>query len=121
MRAFADADLNLLSTKQEGYGKVLLEGMIHATVPIFGTSPVSGEISGAGSRGLVFDADDPAALAGHVLGLLGDRERWATMAGSARDYARTVSLETFQERIREMLERQWHVELPAAPSPAGDR
>jgi glycosyltransferase involved in cell wall biosynthesis len=112
MEAFAGADLNLLSTRQEGYGKVLLEGMVHATVPIFGSSPVSGEISGHGERGLVFDPDDDAALARHVQELVADRERWASLAEASRAYARTVSLETFQGRIKEMLERQWGVQLP---------
>lgn len=118
MAAFAAADLNLLSTRQEGYGKVLLEGMVHATVPVFGRSPVSGEISGDGMRGLVMDADDPGAMADHVVGLWQDRDRWARTALAARDYAATVSLETFQGRVRELLERQWKVTL--SPPTAAD-
>ncbi len=120
MSAFASADLNLLSTRQEGYGKVLLEGMVHATVPIFGTSPVSGEISGGGRRGLVFEPDDVAALVDHVVGLVGDPQRWADMAVAAREYSTLVSLETFQDQVQGMLERHWGVELPAAGL-SGDR
>jgi glycosyltransferase involved in cell wall biosynthesis len=116
MSAFAAADLNLLSTRQEGYGKVLLESMVHATVPIFGESPVATEISGDGSRGLVFPPDDHERLAQLVIGLIEDRPRWARMARAARGHAATVTLEAFQERVREMLERQWEVELVAAPS-----
>ncbi len=111
MEAFASGDLNLLSTRQEGYGKVLLESMVHATVPVFGQSPVSGEISGEGTRGLVFSSEDSARLAELVLGLITDRERWADMAVAARDYAGTMTLEAFQDRVREMLERQWGVTL----------
>ena len=111
MAAFAEADLNLLSTRQEGYGKVLLEGMVHATVPVFGESPVAGEISGEGTRGLVYDPEDPAALVEHVVGLVNDRERRAKMARSGRDYATTVTLDAFQDRVREMLERHWQVRL----------
>lgn len=119
MAAFASAHLNLLSTHQEGYGKVLLEGMIHATVPIFGTSPVSGEISGHGSRGLVFDPDDPTELAAHVQTLLGHRARWADMARDARQYSTSVTLENFQDRVRSTLERHWGVLLE--PSGTGGR
>lgn len=118
MAAFAAADINLLSTRQEGFGKVLLEGMVHATVPIFGVSPVSGEISGDGSRGLVFPPDDADQLAALVVELVSDRERWASMAVAARDYAGAMTLEAFQDRVRELLERQWKVDLPA---PGRDR
>lgn len=118
MEAFAAGDLNLLSTRQEGYGKVLLESMVHATVPVFGQSPVSGEISGEGTRGLVFTSEDSARLAELVLELIGDSVRWANMAVAARDYAGTMTLEAFQDRVREMLERQWDVTLnnPASRS-----
>jgi glycosyltransferase involved in cell wall biosynthesis len=112
MAAFAEADLNLLSTRQEGYGKVLLESMVHGTVAIFGESPVAGEISGGGSRGLVFPPDDDARLAELVVGLVEDRARWAAMVDAAREYAATMSLEAFQDHLRDMLERQWHVSLP---------
>ena len=117
MAAFAEADLNLLSTRQEGYGKVLLEGMVHAAVPIFGTSPVSGEISGHGSRGLVFDVDDAEELEAHVRALLADRTRWAEMASAARKYATTVTLDTFEDRVRRMLSEHWGVTLPSAADP----
>lgn len=111
MEAFAAADLNLLSTRQEGYGKVLLESMVHATVPVFGESPVSGEISGDGMRGLVFPPDDADRLVEHVVGLVGDPERWSKMAQAGRDYSVTVTLDSFQDRLREVLERQWKVRL----------
>lgn len=111
MEAFADADLNLLSTRQEGYGKVLLECMVFGVVPIFGESPVAAEISGGGTRGLVFDPDDDGRLAELIAGLVADRERWARMSRAAREYTATVTLDAFEERVRELLERQWGVRL----------
>jgi glycosyltransferase involved in cell wall biosynthesis len=120
MAAFASADLNLLSTRQEGFGKVLLEGMVHATVPVFGESPVAGEISGDGSRGVVFPADDPDRLADAVVALVADRPRWVSMAQDARRYAASVTLEAFQDRVREMLERQWGVTLRRPAPTEGD-
>ena len=121
MEAFANGDLNLLSTRQEGYGKVLLESMVHATVPVFGKSPVSGEISGEGSRGLVFPSDDSERLSELVIALINDRERWAQMAVAARDYAATMTLEAFQDRVREMLQRQWGVTLRDPGSAGGSK
>lgn len=111
MRAFATADLNVLATRQEGYGKVLLEGMVYGLVPVFGESPVAEEISGGGSRGIVFPPDDHERLAEAITRLVGDRPRWAEMAIEARRYAATMTLEAFQERVRDVLHRQWGVEL----------
>jgi glycosyltransferase involved in cell wall biosynthesis len=118
MAAYIDADLNLLATRQEGYGKVLLEGMLRATVPVFAESPAAAEISGDGSRGLVFSPDDHHQLAGLVAGLLADRDRWLALATDARAYAATVTLEAFQARVKEMLERQWRVTLRPLPPEA---
>lgn len=116
MEAFVDADFNLLSTRQEGYGKVLLEGMVHAVVPIFGDSPVAGEISGDGSRGVVVSADDPAAYTAAVVDMVEHPRIWAERASAARAYAATVSLDAFEQRVRDMLERQWGVDLSPADS-----
>lgn len=114
MRAFEGADLNLLSTRQEGFGKVLLEGMVHGVVPVFGQSPVAGEISGDGSRGVVIPPDDDERMAQAVIDLTSDRDQWAAMVRDARTYAASVTLEAFQSRVVDMLERQWGVELASS-------
>jgi glycosyltransferase involved in cell wall biosynthesis len=111
MQAFAAADLNLLATRQEGFGKVLLEGMVHGTVPVFAESPAAAEISGDGTRGIVFPPDDPDELADAVVAAIRDRERWLAMVHAARAYSATVTLEAFQERVRDVLERHWDVKL----------
>ncbi|MBS1838571.1 MAG: glycosyltransferase [Actinobacteria bacterium] len=114
MAAFGRADLNLLSTRQEGFGKVLLEGMVHGVVPIFGESPVAGEISGHGRRGTVVPPDDDERMAQAIIDLTQDRETWESMVLDARRYASTMTLESFQQRVIDMLQRQWGIEL--APS-----
>lgn len=112
MDAFARADLQLLGTRQEGYGKVLLEGMLHGTVPVFSDSPVAPEIAGDGTRGRVVGSDDHGAFARAVVELTSDRARWARMAKAARDHTADMTLEAFAERVQEMLERQWGVRFP---------
>jgi glycosyltransferase involved in cell wall biosynthesis len=109
---FGQADLQLLATRQEGYGKVLLEGMVQGVIPVFAGSPVAEEISGGGARGIVVDADSPEQLADAVCRLIDDRERWLAMIDEARAYTATVSLEAFEDRVREVLERHWDVRLP---------
>lgn len=112
--AFAEADLHLLTTRQEGYGKVLLEGMVHAAVPVFSESPLAAEISGNGSRGVVIDPSDIDGVATAVVGLVADRVRWTAMAADARSYASTVTLDAFQAAVVDMLARQWGLDFSAA-------
>lgn len=113
LEAFAQADLHLLTTRQEGYGKVLLEGMAHATVPIFSESPVSAEVSGDGARGIVVAADDVEGLVAAIASLVADRERWVAMARAARSYAGTVTLDAFEDGLVEVLGRHWDLDLDA--------
>ena len=115
---FAASHIQLLTSKQEGFGKVLLEGMVQGVVPLLSHSRASGEISGHGSRGVVVDPEDPAAIARAVQALVADRERWARMVDDARNYTGAHTLEVFGQEVRAMLERQWHVEMRPAPARA---
>jgi len=117
MRLFGESDVQILSTYQEGFGKVLLEGMVQGVVPVLSHSPVADEIAGHGSRGVVVDPDDAAAMAAAVQALIADRERWEAMVNDARAFTRELTLESFAVRVRQLLERQWGVtfEEPADP------
>lgn len=108
---FRGADLQLLTTRQEGYGKVLLESMVLGVVPIFSRSPVSDQISGGGTRAVVIDPDRPEQVAAAVRGLIEDRDRWLAMVDDARAVTEGLTLEAFGRRTRELLERQWGVSL----------
>lgn len=111
---FAASDLQLLTTRQEGYGKVLLEGMVHGVIPLLTHSPAAPEIAGDGSRGLIIDPDDPSGVAAAARSLIDDRARWVAMIDDARAFTERRSLEAFGEAVRDVLERQWGVSLPAA-------
>ncbi|WP_254127256.1 glycosyltransferase [Aquihabitans sp. G128] len=121
MATFGRSDLQLLTTYQEGYGKVLLESMVVGVVPIFSSSPVSGQISGDGSRAVVIDPDHPEQVAAAVRGLVEDRDRWLAMIDDGRAYTAGLSLEAFGREVRALLERQWHVRLPEPASPTDGR
>lgn len=107
------ADLHVLPTRQEGYGKVLVEGMVSGLVPVMTQSPLSAEISGDGAHGIVVEADRPDQVADAVARLLGDRARWSAMARAGRSYARTRTLEAYEASVRVMLESGWGVEFAA--------
>jgi len=111
MRRFGEADLQLLTTFQEGYGKVLLEGMVQGVVPVFSPSPVAEEIAGSGSRGIVIDPSRPEDAAAAIADLVDDRARWLAMIDDARAYTEGLTLEAFETAVRNVLERQWGCDL----------
>lgn len=114
LERFAEADLQLLPTRGEGYGKVLLEGMVVGVVPVFADGPAAGSIGGDGRRGIAVLADRPDRFAAAVASLVEDRARWISMAVAARAYAGTRTLEAYEGNLREVLERRWGVELRPA-------
>ncbi|HRW36557.1 MAG: glycosyltransferase family 4 protein [Acidimicrobiales bacterium] len=111
LERLAAADLQLLPTRHEGYGKVLLEGMVVSVVPVLADGPAAEEIGGGGRRGIVVDASRPEAFASAVADLLADRPRWHAMATEARAYAGSRTVESFEARVREVLEGHWGVRL----------
>ena len=108
---FRQAHFNILASKTEGYPKVLLEGMIYGAVPIASNFGISNYILGYGERGLTFPYGDVNALADRIKELVADPSRVARMIHAGRQYARTVTLEAFQQRICEILEDHWKVSL----------
>ncbi|MGN6696405.1 MAG: glycosyltransferase [Aquihabitans sp.] len=111
---FAEADLQILPSRQEGFGKVLLEGMVQGVVPLLSPGPAAAGIAGDGSRGVIIDPQDPATIADAARSLIADRPRWLAMIDDARRYSAGQTLEVFRASLRQVLEDQWDVELPRA-------
>lgn len=111
LERLAAADLQLLPTRHEGYGKVLLEGMVFGVVPVLAEGPAAAEIAGDGRRGVVVDPTRPVAFADAVAALVADRPRWHAMAAEARAYAGRLAIESYEARVRDVLERHWGVRL----------
>jgi glycosyltransferase involved in cell wall biosynthesis len=111
---FARADLQILPSRQEGFGKVLLEGMVQGVVPLLSPSPAAADIAGGGSRGVIIDPHTPATIADAARSLIADRPRWLAMIDDARQYSGGQTLEVFRSSLRRALEDQWDVELPTA-------
>ena len=83
----AAADVLLVPSRQEGFGRVALEGLAMA-IPVAATS-VGGtpEIVRDGIDGLILDPGDPARWAEAVTTLLSDSARRAEMGASGRQRA----------------------------------
>lgn len=110
LHQLADSDFNVLATHQEGYGKVLLEGMAAGAVPIFGDSPMAAEIAGDGRRGVVLGDLEPESIARSICDLVADPERWNGMILEGRDYSSRMTLEAFGDRIGCMLRQYWNLD-----------
>jgi glycosyltransferase involved in cell wall biosynthesis len=83
-RLYADVDVVVLTSRNEGSPVALIEAMA-AGVPVVSTA-VGGvpDVVQDGASGLLAAIDDEAAIAGHVLTLLGDRDLVARMGAVGR-------------------------------------
>ena len=83
-RLWLDSDVFVLPSYVEGLPYSLLEAMAAGCVPI--TTPLAAipDVVRHGEHGLFVPAKDPAALAGAVATLDGDRESLVRMARAAR-------------------------------------
>jgi glycosyltransferase involved in cell wall biosynthesis len=81
---FGATDLLLVPSRQEGFGRVALEGMAMG-VPVVATS-VGGttEVVRDGTDGLILDPGEPVRWAAAVSALLADSDRRAMMSDSGR-------------------------------------
>jgi len=119
MAGYRAADFNVLASRTEGYPKVVVEGMAAGAVAVTSRFPMSDHLLGDGRRGVTFRADDPSALASQLADLVAAPERVAAMIRAGRDYARTVTLESYQAQVRALLERHWAVALARPAHGAG--
>lgn len=92
----------------EGFPKVVLEAMAHG-VPVV-TTPVSvlPELLRDGG-GILLDRPDPAQLAGAITKLCSEPELYGQVSSNSLETSRKYSIESWQERIGEILKDSWNV------------
>lgn len=96
---YADADVFLLTSTYEGFGRVIVEAMNYGMVPV--CSDVSGprDIIQHGVNGFITEAD-PEALSAYLVGLANDSNKRVAMGKRA--------METVKEHYStEKLRREW--------------
>jgi glycosyltransferase involved in cell wall biosynthesis len=98
---YAALDIFVAPSRHEGFGIVFLEAMAMG-VPVVGTRVVGArDAVHDGRTGLLAPAEDPAALAQHILALAADAELRAALVAAARSHVRRHgSRATMVERVQ---------------------
>jgi glycosyltransferase involved in cell wall biosynthesis len=97
---FRWADVNVLVSRAEGFGKVFLEGMAFGCPAICGPGQMQGFIVGDGARGRQADPTDPADVARLLLELRDlPTDEQAEMVRSCREFVRNYTTDAFAEEI----------------------
>ncbi len=96
----------------EGYSKVPVEALFHGAIPILSDVSTNSEIVGYGSRGRYFSIDHVQSIADHISDLSYHPSDMIQMIENGRVYARTVTLEAWQQHLHWMLTEHWKINLP---------
>lgn len=110
---YAWADLNVLVSRAEGFGKVFLEGMGHGCPTVCGPGAMQRSLVGAGTRGRQADPTDPVDIADVLQGLRDlPVEQQAEMVASCRRYVGGCTLEAFARGIDAIVRDEWQLPMP---------
>lgn len=112
LRLLEESDIFCFPTSaSEGFPKAVLEALA-AGLPVVTTRvSVLPQLLSYGG-GVLLDAPDPEKVADAVIDILSDPERYEEMSKRAIKTAREYTLENWQERIAEFLERSWRMDRP---------
>jgi glycosyltransferase involved in cell wall biosynthesis len=90
---YREADFLVQAVLVEPFGKTPVEALFHGVIPILNVVAMSEEMTGRGSRGYSFTADDPASLEQLIYKILKDQHRFAAMIEDGRSYVKEQTLE----------------------------
>lgn len=99
------ADVNVIPSQVEGFGRVILEGMALGCPAVCGPGPMQQDLIGDGSRGYQVDPLGPVALADTL-----DRmrvqplDRWVEQSTNCRRFARERTIEAWGVEVHDLLE-----------------
>lgn len=114
---FRWADVNVLCSKAEGFGKVFLEGMAVGCPAVCGPGEMQRSIIGDGSRGRQADPEDPGAIADTLQELRALSPGVAAqMVRDCRAYVRRYTTDAFAEEIQLIVAGLWELPPPLRSS-----
>lgn len=113
-RAYFQAHLFCLPSRQEGFGIVFLEAMAAGLPVVAARAAAVPEVVRHGETGILVPPGSPDALSSAILRLLGDPELRRRMGEAGRDRVEAFGVERMAERFLAEVERE--VESAQAPS-----
>jgi glycosyltransferase involved in cell wall biosynthesis len=108
---YREADFVVQPSLTEGFSKVPIEALLHGAIPVLSDVSVNPQIVGGGDRGRNFANGDAAALAVQIEELAQRPSEMIRLIKNGRYYSRILTLEAWQEHIRQMLTYYWATEL----------
>jgi glycosyltransferase involved in cell wall biosynthesis len=108
---YRKADFVLQPSFTEGFSKVPVEAMAHGVIPLLMDSPVNFTIVGNGSRGQCFRQGDDNAIAEYIAHVIEMPDTLVNLILNGRSYTKSLTLESWREHIKQMLEKYWHIKL----------
>jgi glycosyltransferase involved in cell wall biosynthesis len=108
---YRTADFVIQAPYAEGYGKVPIEAFFHGAIPILSDVNLSAELVGGTLRGRTFPQGDHMRIAEIIAELANNPVQMAAMIEQGRDYAKTLTLESWRQHIKTMLELFWRDDL----------
>ncbi len=104
---YREHDFIVQAPKEEGYGKVPVEGFFHGLIPILNKISMAFLITGNGERGFLFNESDPIDLANTLIRLVDKVETFPTMIESGRRYAKKHTLKAWAEEYHEQITKYY--------------
>jgi glycosyltransferase involved in cell wall biosynthesis len=118
----AAADLSVICSRGEGFGRVTVEAMKLGKPVIGADSGGTTELIRDGWSGLLFRLGDPADLAGKIETLYHDRALLAAMGANARLWAReTFSLQRYTRELQAVFREAASIPMPEPRAQSASR
>lgn len=102
------ADVNVMPSHVEGFGRVILEGMALGCPAICGPGAMQAEMIGHGTRGRQVDRSEPEDLARALVAIRQQSvDEWSMTAQACRTFARSTTIEAFGDSVRSIVHVAW--------------
>lgn len=100
--AYQNSHFLILASKSEGWPKVVAEALFWGCVPLSSAVSCVPDMLGNGSRGILLNADTDKDSA-KIAAVLGDANRYQSMAEAGMDWSRKFTFDVFESEIKKLL------------------
>ena len=90
---YRQSDFLVQAVLVEPFGKTPVEALFHGVIPVLNVVAMSDEMTGGGSRGYSFTAEDTGNLEQLIYKILNEQQKFAAMIEDGRQYVKAQTLE----------------------------